>query len=62
MIDGTCEKCRYWKPYREGAGECYRNAPLPYIHRAEEETLHKKTRWPLTDRYNVCGEFEAESG
>ena len=52
-----CEECKYWRPFQERTGECHRNAPIPYIHKPEEETLHKVTRWPLTKHTQSCGEF-----
>ncbi len=57
-MEGRCEDCRYWKPFRDQSGECHCNAPLPHIFRPEEETLYEGTRWPLTGSNQVCGEFE----
>jgi hypothetical protein len=55
-----CEDCRFWRKFDDNSGECYCKAPLPYKYRPEEKTLHVGTRWPLTDRYQCCGEFEGK--
>ena len=56
-----CEDCRFWGPnIDKKSGECHCRAPLPYKYRPEEKTLHTGTRWPLTDRYQGCGEFVAK--
>lgn len=59
-----CENCRFWKGIKgigdNNSGECHRKAPLPYMYRPEEKTLHVGTRWPLTNRNQSCGEFEGK--
>ena len=57
-IREECESCRFWKPFRDNTGECHCKAPLPYVHEPEKKTLHKVTRWPLTHKDNLCGEFQ----
>lgn len=59
-MDNMCMDCEYWKPFKDNTGECYCKAPLPYIHETEMESLHKVTRWPLTNQHQGCSEFVAK--
>jgi hypothetical protein len=59
-MEGQCEKCRYWRLFRDRSGECHRNAPLPYAFRPEENRLYEGTQWPLTTSDQVCGEFDGK--
>jgi len=60
MEDHYCEDCRFWRLFNreDNTGECFCKAPLPYIHKFEEKTLNKVTRWPLTKGKQHCGEFQ----
>ena len=58
-MTGTCQECDYWKEAAGPAtGECHCRAPLPYIQETDEKTTHKRARWPLTGRSQICGEFK----
>ena len=58
-MEKNCENCRFWKQKsKDKSGECHCKAPLPYIYCSKEKTLNSGTRWPLTDRYQSCGEFK----
>jgi len=54
--------CRFWSiKINDNNAECHRKAPLPFIGDPEEkalDTLEVKTRWPITNMYQYCGEFE----
>ncbi|TKJ37523.1 MAG: hypothetical protein CEE38_08490 [Planctomycetes bacterium B3_Pla] len=58
----TCEKCKFWTIGGAFAeGKCHRRAPLPYSmdrKDSEEKTSSKITRWPLTHKDQLCGEFK----
>ncbi len=56
-----CEDCTYWIHFEDDTGECRCKAPLPYLHHPQVETHHKVTRWPLTKRDEVCGEFKEKA-
>jgi len=62
-----CELCRWWEPKTEDIvdqdglpdiGLCRRNAPVPSDRYKDKKGRPLWPHWPITERYDWCGEFE----
>ncbi|MCU0796332.1 MAG: hypothetical protein MUF31_10395 [Akkermansiaceae bacterium] len=55
----ACENCVHWNADAEEDGECRRHAPQLITFEVDDE-VHVESRFPITDKTDWCGDFEAK--